>query len=78
MARNIDYQGRASALKLLELANMESVAAELAAARKQEARRAAVRNAFNAGLTAVEIAKVLNVSPQRAYQIRDISLQETA
>ena len=66
------------ALAELARANREASEAEAEAARKQAARRVAVRAAFGAGCTAPEVGSVLNVSPQRTYQIRDSHLRSTA
>lgn len=66
------------ALRLVAAVNRETAEAEAVAAEKQAARRAAVRAAFQAGCTAPEVGNVLAVSPQRAYQIRDSGLQQTA
>lgn len=66
------------ALAKLAAANREASEAEAEAAVKQTARRAAVRAAFHAGCTAPEVGAVLNVSPQRTYQIRDSRLRSTA
>lgn len=66
------------ALKLVDVMNREAAEAEAVAAEKQAARRAAVRAAFQAGCTAPEVGRVLSVTPQRAYQIRDSHLQQSA
>lgn len=66
------------ALGALARAHAEAVAAEAEAADKQAARRAAVRAAFQVGCTAPEVGAVLSVSPQRAYQIRDSRLRNSA
>lgn len=66
------------ALAQLAQANLEASAAEAVAAEKQSARRTAVRAAFSAGCTAPEVGSILNVSPQRTYQIRDSHLRPTA
>lgn len=66
------------ALGALAAADAEATAAETLAADKFAARRAAVRDAFEAGSTAPEICEVLGVSPQRAYQMRDMPLPQTA
>lgn len=66
------------ALTRLAVANQEASEAEAEAAAKQAARRVAVRAAFHAGCTAPEVGAVLNVSPQRTYQIRDSRLRSTA
>ena len=68
---------KSEALDRLAVASRAAVEAELVAAEKLAARRAAVRDAFNAGNTAPAISEVLGVSPQRAYQMRDHRLQET-
>lgn len=66
------------ALRLVETVNREAAEAEAVAAERQAARRAAVRAAFQAGCTAPEVGRVLSVSPQRAYQLRDSHLSQTA
>lgn len=66
------------ALRLVDAMNREAAEAEAVAAVKQAARRAAVRAAFQAGCTAPEVGRVLSVTPQRAYQLRDSHLQQTA
>ena len=66
------------ALRQLDLMNRDAAEAEAVAAEKQAARRAAVRAAFQAGCTAPEVGRVLSVTPQRAYQIRDSHLQQSA
>ncbi|MGN7250089.1 hypothetical protein [Arthrobacter sp. SAFR-014] len=66
------------ALRLVASTNAEAAEAEAVAAEKQAARRAAVRAAFQAGCTAPEVGRILSVTPQRAYQIRDSGLQQTA
>lgn len=68
---------KAEALELLADASQAAIEAELVAAEKLAARRAAVRVAFEVGATAPEISGVLGVSPQRAYQMRDHRLLET-
>lgn len=68
---------KGDALQLLAEASRAAIEAETVAAEKLAARRAAVRDAFEAGNTAPEICEVLGVSPQRAYQMRDHRLLET-
>lgn len=66
------------ALQRVAATNREAAEAEAVAAEKQAARRAAVRAAFQAGCTAPEVGNVLSVTPQRAYQLRDRDLPQTA
>lgn len=62
---------KAGALEHLAAANSAAVEAENAAALAQDRKRSAVRQAFEAGCTAPEVAGVLGSSPQWAYQLRD-------
>lgn len=59
------------ALGALAAAHGAAVEAEAAAAVAQDRKRAAVRQAFDAGCTAPEVAGVLGSSAQWAYQLRD-------
>ncbi|MDQ0756120.1 hypothetical protein [Arthrobacter sp. B3I4] len=59
------------ALSTLASAHEAAVEAESAASAAQDRKRAAVRQAFDAGCTAPEVAAVLGSSAQWAYQLRD-------
>ena len=59
------------ALQQLAAAHADAVKAETAASVAQDRKRAAVREAFNSGCTAPDVAAILGSSVQWAYQLRD-------
>lgn len=63
---------REQALEVLRVAHAAAVAAERDAAVAQEAKREAVRAAFEAGCRGPEVAAVLGSSTQWAYRVRDL------